>query len=125
MNGEQSASKAGELPPAEELAALLRAARAYRDLSLKEVGRKFGTSHQLIHRIERGRPLKKNELRELARIYRLPLEFFYLDFTMAAQYLQRDVSDLDRQVEELVARLSDIGGGQVLDRLRVALGSER
>lgn len=95
----------------DELRRRVRAARAYAGMSLDQMAAALGVGRQTLVRIERGeRKPKRMELREMAAISGLPVEFFSADFrrladagggdaglgTVAVSALQELRDDIDR-----------------------------
>jgi transcriptional regulator with XRE-family HTH domain len=69
----------------DELRRRVRAARAYAGMSLDRMAAALGVGRQTLVRIERGeRKPKRMELREMAAISGLPVEFFSADFRLLA-----------------------------------------
>lgn len=99
-----------------ELQRRIRAARAYAGYSLDEMAAAVGIGRQTLVRIEQGiRPPKRMELREIAAVSGLPVEFFSADFAVLAEApgglspealvaLERIRDDVDRLVRAGRAR---------------------
>jgi transcriptional regulator with XRE-family HTH domain len=109
--------------PAPEVTARIRAARAYANLTQKDLARAIGVSEQTQKRSEGAEPARvpdDDELRAIARACELPFDFFTMDFGAPEATLAERVAALEREVSEVSAVLSG-EGGRLMPRFRQVL----
>jgi transcriptional regulator with XRE-family HTH domain len=107
-----------------ELQKRVRAARAYAGLNLDDMASAVGFGRNTLVRIESGQRLPKAmELREVARVARLPFEFFSVDFAdLETLPTDHDRAELAKEMARNQAREPVALDAGLLEELRAVGG---